>query len=59
MTLARQIPESSQNSEKLREQADRCRRLAGATYDRQTSKLLGDLADQFQRSADDLAKRRD
>lgn len=39
----------------LHEQADRCRRLAGATYDRDTSKVLGDMAVGFDKAAQDLA----
>ena len=35
----------------LGEQACRCRRLASATYDRWTSKVLDDMADEFDRTA--------
>jgi len=42
----------------LHEQAERCRRLAGATYDRQTAKVLGDMADGFDRTAENLANKR-
>jgi PAS domain S-box-containing protein len=41
----------------LRHQADHCRRLAAATYDRQTSKVLADMADGFDRTADELTRR--
>jgi len=39
----------------LQEQASRCRRLAGATYDRKTSKVLDDMAEGFDRTAERLA----
>lgn len=42
----------------LHEQADHCRRLAEATYDRQTSKVLADMADGFDRTADELTTKR-
>lgn len=48
------IDVTHEQSEALNEQADRCRRLAGATYDRTTSKVLGDMADGFARTAQDL-----
>ncbi len=46
-------------SEALHEQADRCRRLAQVTYDRATSKVLGDMADGFDRTAQDLSGSKD
>jgi PAS domain-containing protein len=49
---------SLQQSEALHEQAERCRRLAEATYDRATSKVLGDMASGFDKTADDLAGKR-
>lgn len=39
----------------LAEQADRCRRLAQATYDRATSTALETMADGFHKSAEDLS----
>ena len=42
----------------LHEQADHCRRLAQATYDRRTSKILGDMAEGFDRTATELEQRR-
>jgi len=42
----------------LHDQAERCRRLAGATYDRRTSKMLGDMADGFDRTVGALAQKR-
>ena len=50
------IDVSDEQSHVLHEQADRCRRLADATYDRQTSRVLGDMADGFDRTADDLCR---
>lgn len=48
---------TNEQSQALHEQAERCRRLAGATYDRETSKVLGDMATGFDRTADDLSVR--
>ena len=42
----------------LHDQAERCRRLADATYDRQTSKVLGDMANEFDKISDDLSHKR-
>jgi PAS domain S-box-containing protein len=52
------IDVTDEQSEALHEQAVRCRRLADATYDRETSKVLGDMAEGFDRTADDLAPKR-
>ena len=52
------IDVTAEQSDKLHEQADRCRRLAGATYDRGTSKMLGDMADGFDRTANALTDKR-
>ena len=49
------IDVTAEQSDALHAQADRCRRLAGATYDRQTSKVLGDMAAKFDKTASDLA----
>lgn len=48
---------TEEQSHSLHEQADRCRRLADATYDRSTSKVLGDMASSFDKTADDLSER--
>lgn len=53
------IDVSEEQSEALHEQAERCRRLADATYDRATSKILGNMAQGFDRTADELGQRRD
>lgn len=45
-------------SDALKEQAECCRRLAGATYDRHTREILGQMAEGFDRTADDLASKR-
>ena len=42
----------------LHEQARHCRRLAEATYDRNTSKMLVDMADGLDRTADALEEKR-
>ena len=49
------IDVTDEQSEALHDQADRCRRLADATYDRATSKVLGDMASGFDRTAAGLA----
>lgn len=50
---------SGQQSHALREQAERCRRLAQTTYDRETSKMLSEMASRFDKTADELARRQD
>ena len=52
------IDVTGQQAEALHEQAERCRRLADATYDRVTSKVLGDMASGFDKTADRLATKR-
>ena len=49
---------TDEQSHALRGQAERCRRLADATYDRATCKVLGDMAEGFDRTADELAHQR-
>ena len=53
------IDVTGQQAEALHDQAERCRRLAEATYDRTTSKVLGDMASGFDKTADGLAGNRD
>lgn len=54
------IDVTDEQTQALQQQAQRCRRLADSTYDRWTTKVLGDMADEFDRAADDLVhKRRD
>ena len=52
------IDVTNEQSEALLEQAERCRRLAGATYDRETSRVLDEMASGFAKAADDLARKR-
>jgi len=49
---------SDEQAAALHEQAERCRRLACATYDRETSKVLGNMAEGFDRTADNLGVKR-
>ena len=49
---------TDEQGEALHEQAERCRRLAEATYDRETSKVLGDMAAGFDKTAEKLTTRR-
>ena len=51
------IDVTDEQSHALHEQAERCRRLADSTYDRHTSKVLGDMADGFDKTVEDLAPR--
>ena len=48
------IDVSAEQADVLADQAQRCRRLADATYDRQTSRVLGDMADEFAKTAAEL-----
>jgi PAS domain S-box-containing protein len=52
------IDVTDEQSEALHQQADRCRRLAKATYDRATSKVLGAMADGFDKTAHALSPKR-
>ena len=45
------IDVTEEQSDALHEQAERCRRLADAMYDRQTSAVLGSMAEGFDRTA--------
>jgi PAS domain S-box-containing protein len=48
------IDVTEEQSQALHEQAERCRRLADATYDRATSKVLSDMAEGFENMAGKL-----
>ena len=48
------IDVTEEQSEALHEQAERCRRLALAMYDRTTSAVLGSMAEGFERTAANL-----
>ncbi|MEO5613192.1 MAG: PAS domain-containing protein [Sphingomicrobium sp.] len=52
------IDVSAEQAEALADQARRCRRLADATYDRQTSGVLAAMADSFAKTAADLGDER-
>ena len=52
------IDVTEEQSEALHDQAERCRRLADATYDRVTSKVLGDMASGFEKTAAGLSGRK-
>ncbi len=45
---------SAEQADVLADQARRCRRLADATYDRQTCSVLSAMADEFARTAEEL-----
>ncbi|MGI8611670.1 MAG: PAS domain-containing protein, partial [Sphingomicrobium sp.] len=47
---------SAEQSDVLAEQSQRCRRLANATYDRQTCSVLSSMADEFARTAEALGR---
>ena len=51
------IDDSDEQCSALHDQAERCRRLARATYDRATTKVLGDMAEGFDRTADELSQK--
>ena len=53
------IDVSDEQAEALRVQAKQCRRLADATYNREMSEILGNMADGFERTAGDLSKSMD
>jgi len=52
------IDVSAEQTKALRAQAEHCRRLAGATLDSKTSRVLGDMAAGFDRTADQLSEKR-
>jgi hypothetical protein len=47
------------HSKALKAQAERCRRLAAATYNREISKSLGAMAEEYERTAEELSKKRE
>jgi len=51
------IDVTEEQSEALHSQAERCRRLAGAIYSRDSTSVLEDMADGFERTAAELRKR--
>jgi hypothetical protein len=50
------IDVSDQQSAALADQASRCRRLAGATYDRTTCEALAAMAESFERTSVELRR---
>ena len=50
------IDVTEEQSEALQEQAERCRRLAGAIYSRESTSVLEGMADGFERTAAELRK---
>lgn len=48
---------SDEQAEALNRQAERCRRLASATYDREVSEMLGSMAEEYKRTAEELSVR--
>jgi PAS domain S-box-containing protein len=48
---------SDEQVETLGEQAEQCRRLAGATYNREMSEMLGNMAGGYERTAAELSKK--
>ena len=52
------IDVTDEQSGALHEQAERCRRLAEAMYDREINKVLGDMAEGFDKTAEDLTPKR-
>jgi hypothetical protein len=51
------VPEAAKRSQSLREQAERCRRLAAATTDRAVSRRLLELAAEFEKQAETEERR--
>jgi len=51
------IDVTEEQSEALRRQAEHCRRLADATYDRVTNKVLSNMAAGFEKTARDLVSK--
>jgi len=49
---------SEEQAEALNEQAERCRRLADATFNREVCEMLGTMATGYERSAGDLTRGR-
>jgi hypothetical protein len=47
----------NEHSDTPKAQAERCRRLAAATYNREMSEILDNMADGFERTAGELSKK--
>lgn len=48
---------SDEQVEALSDQAERCRRLAGATFNREVSEMLGNMADGYECAAEQLSRK--
>ena len=66
VVLATRLPDGAQKllphpdaGAELNEQAERCRRLADATFNREVSDMLGDMAEGYERTAEELTRTRD
>jgi hypothetical protein len=53
------IDVSGEQVQALSAQAERCRRLAEATYNREMSEILAGMAVDYERTAEELSKRRE
>jgi PAS domain S-box-containing protein len=51
------IDVSEQQAEALNAEAERCRRLSEATFNREISEMLDDMADGYERTAEQLSRR--
>jgi hypothetical protein len=52
------IDVSEEQAEALTAQAERCRRLADATFNREVAEMLGKMADDYERTASELSEGR-
>ena len=50
---------SEEQAGALSDQAERCRRLAGATFNREVCDMLGNMAEEYDRTAGELSKKRE
>lgn len=51
-------PVGEDHESALKAQAERCRRLAAATYNREMAQSLDAMAEDYERTADEVAKKR-
>ena len=59
LTVMLLVDVSAEQADVLAEQSKRCRRLADATYDRQTCGVLAAMADDYAKTAEALASKPD
>jgi hypothetical protein len=50
---------SDEQAEALNVEAERCRRLADATFNREVSDILGTMAEGYERTAGELSRQRE